>query len=182
MHAGRKRQPLDLILANGKHHFSEREIAERRSKELSVPFKNVKAPSYLTKEQKREFNAYAKKLVALNIFTELDVDVLAQYVIALDLYTQYSAQIKEIVNKAAVVNAWNVIDELASDLGCKDDLVELLSAIVRRQRSSELSALTILQDKAFKQCVTCARELGLTITSRAKIEVPAPPEGEDDEL
>lgn len=182
MSAGRKRQPVDLLLAKGKHHFSERELADRRSKELSVPFKNIKAPSYLTAAQKKVFNNYAKKLVALNIFTELDEDVLAQYVISLELYTKYSAQIKKLVNKIDAVDAWATIDEIAATLGDKDDVVELLKQLVRRQRGSEISALTSLQDKAFKQCVTCARELGLTITSRAKIEVPAPPEGEDDEL
>ena len=149
---GRKRQPVNLILANGKHHFSRKELEERRARELNVPFTKIKAPSYLTASQKKTFNAYAKKLLALDIFTELDVDVLAQYAIALELYTKYSALIVERING----------DEDA-DVG-------------------ELRALTQLQDKAFKQCVACARELGLTITSRAKIEVPPPPDGEDDEL
>lgn len=149
---GRKRQPVNLILANGKHHFSRKELDERRARELSVPFTNIKAPKYLTASQKKTFNAYAKKLLALNIFTELDVDVLAQYTISFELYTNYSALIVERINGANAVDV------------------------------NELRALTQLQDKAFKQCVTCARELGLTITSRAKIEVPPPPGGEDDEL
>lgn len=149
---------------------------------MNVPFKDIVAPSYLTAKQKREFNYYAEKLAALNIYTELDADVLAQYVIALELYIKYSAQIKKIVNKADAVHAWDVIDKLARN--CKDglQLAELLERILRRQRASELGALTTLQDKAFKQCVVCARELGLTITSRAKLEVPPPPGGEDDEL
>lgn len=149
---GRKRQPVNLILANGKHHFSRKELDERRARELDVPFKDIKPPKYLTTAQKRTFKAYAEKLVALDIFTELDVDVLAQYAIALELYTAYSAQIVTLLN-----------DKEAS-------------------HANELRALTQLQDKAFKQCLACARELGLSITSRAKIEVPPPPDGEDDEL
>lgn len=182
MPAGRKRQPVDLLLAKGKKHFSEREIEERRSKELSVPFTDIKAPGYLTPTQKKNFNAYAAKLKALNIFTELDVDVLAQYVISLELYTKYSAQIQKIVNKADAVHKWKFIDAIARN--CEDgyQMTELLEKILQRTRTSELGALSTLQDRAFKQCVTCARELGLTITSRAKIEVPAPPDGEDDEL
>lgn len=39
-----------------------------------------------------------------------------------------------------------------------------------------------LQDTAFKQAQASARDLGLTITSRCKIEVPRPPEDDDDEL
>lgn len=150
---GRKRQPVNLILANGKHHFSRKELDERRARELNVPFKDIKPPKYLTPAQKRTFTAYAKKLVALDIFTELDVDVLAQYAIALELYTKYSAQIVALLNDTEASHA------------------------------NELRALTTLQDKAFKQCLACARELGLSITSRAKIEVPPPADGgEDDEL
>jgi len=39
-----------------------------------------------------------------------------------------------------------------------------------------------LQDTAFKQAQASARDLGLTITSRCKIEVPQPSEDDDDEL
>ena len=39
----------------------------------------------------------------------------------------------------------------------------------------------LLQDKAFKQCLASAKELGLTVTSRAKIVVPVS-EDEEEEL
>ena len=151
---GKKRLPVDLILARGKKHLSEKEIKERRAREVNVPKTEIKAPKYLTTEQKRTFNVYAKKLAALgDVFTTLDVDVLAQYVIAFGLYVGYSDQLKKIMDEADAVRDWGVI-----------------------------KGLMTLQDKAFKQCLACARELGLTITSRAKIEVPPPPDGEDDEL
>lgn len=158
---GKKRLPVDLILARGKKHLSKKEIRERRAREVSVPKTTIKAPKttikapkYLTPEQKRTFTGYAKKLAALgDVFTTLDVDVLAQYVIAFELYVRYSDQLKKIMDEADAVRDWSVI-----------------------------KGLTTLQDKAFKQCLACARELGLTITSRAKIEVPPPPDGEDDEL
>lgn len=41
--------------------------------------------------------------------------------------------------------------------------------------------LQVLQDKAFRQANTAARDMGLTITSRCKIVIPKPPE-EDEEL
>lgn len=182
MAKGKKRLPVNLMLAKGTHHFSRRELEERRAKEVDVPFTEINAPGYLTAKQKKSFNYYAEKLSAINIYTELDADVLAQYVIALELYIMYSAQIKKIVNKAEPVNAWKAIDNISRNVENSFQLVELLEKLVRRQRVSELSSLTTLQDKAFKQCVACARELGLTITSRAKLEVPPPPDGEDDEL
>jgi P27 family predicted phage terminase small subunit len=180
---GKKKLPVDLLIARGNKHLSKKEIKERKDREVSVPKTDIKAPKYLTTEQKRAFNVYAKKLSALgDVFTHLDVDVLAQYVIAFELYVGYSDQIKKIINKADAVRDWAVIDEIAANCENSDDLVELLEKLLRRQRTSEVSALMTLQDKAFKQCLACARELGLTITSRAKIEVPPPPDGEDDEL
>ena len=152
MARGRIRLPVDLLILRGKKHLTKKEIAERRAREVSVPKMEIKAPKYLTTEQKRSFNAYAKKLSALgDVFTALDVDVLAQYVIAFELYVSYSEQIKLLMNESAT--NWNAI-----------------------------KGMTALQDRTFKQCLACARELGLTITSRAKIEVPPPPDGEDDEL
>lgn len=150
---GKKRLPVDLLIARGNKHLTKKEIRERRAREVSVPKTTIKAPKYLTTAQKRTFNTYAKKLSALgDVFTSLDVDVLAQYVIAFECYLKYSAKLTELLNTADEVD------------------------------TSELKALTLLQDKAQKQCLACARELGLTITSRAKIEVPPPPDGEDDEL
>ena len=151
---GKKKLPVDLLIARSNKHLSKKEIRERRSREVSVPKTEIKAPKYLTKEQKRAFNIYAKKLTALgDVFTNLDVDVLAQYVIAFELYILYSDQVKALMKLDAASRDW-----------------------------AEVKGLMTLQDKAFKQCLACARELGLTITSRAKIEVPPPPDGEDDEL
>ena len=45
-----------------------------------------------------------------------------------------------------------------------------------------LKELQNLQDKAFKQAQSSARDLGLTITSRCKIVLPPTPEDDDDEL
>lgn len=181
--AGRPREPIDLIKAKGKKHLSEREYEERKNSELQVPFTDVEPPEYLTtKKLKEEFNSIAEKLVALNIFTELDVDVLAQYCIAKELYINYSKQIKKVLAKENIVHKWAVIDEIACCGETQDDLIKLLEKIVRRQRGEDVTVLMNLQDKAHKQCLACARELGLTITSRAKLVMPQPPDGDDDEL
>lgn len=45
-----------------------------------------------------------------------------------------------------------------------------------------LKEIQNLQDKAFKQAQSSARDLGLTITSRCKIVLPPTPEDDDDEL
>lgn len=46
----------------------------------------------------------------------------------------------------------------------------------------EISAAQAAQDKAFRQCVTSANELCLNVSSRAKLVIPQPTDGEDDEL
>ena len=182
MARGNQPEPLNLILAKGKKKFSKRAIEERRAQELKVPFTDVEAPDYLTAQQKKEFNKYADMLLKLEIFTELDVDCLAQYCIARELYLKYSKQIKQLMAKNETVRDWKVIDTLALECDDSERLIELLEKLLRKSRTTEISALMSLQDKVFKQCVTCAREMGLTITSRVKLVVPKPPEDEDDEL
>ena len=182
MSGGKTREPINLILAKGKAHFSKDKIEERRAQELNVPFTNIVVPDYLTAKQKREFNKYAELLLKLEIFTELDVDILAQYCVAHDLYLTYSDQIKKLMSKNDVVRDWKVIDKLALECDDEEQLIDLLETLLRRQRGAEITSLMNLQDKAFKQCVACAREMGLTITSRVKLVIPKPPEDDDDEL
>ena len=179
---GRPKKPIALHLAEGNpSHLSKDEIEQRQEEELDVPFKNVEPPAYLTADQKREFNKYAGMLLKLDIFTELDVDVLAQYCIAQEMYITYSKQIKKVLAKENAVHKWSVIESLAGDCEDVEALKKLLEKILRRQRGDDVAVMMNLQDKAHKQCMACARELGMTITSRAKIVIPQPPE-EDEEL
>ncbi|MBR3592163.1 MAG: phage terminase small subunit P27 family [Clostridia bacterium] len=176
--AGRPRKPVAI----NKKHFTKEEKEQREAEELNVPFTDVAPPDYLSAQQKRDFNEYAEKLVALGIFTELDVDVLAQFVIARELYIGYSKQVKKILDKANAVHKWSVVESLAADCEEQEDLKKLLEKIIRRQRGEDITVLMNLQDKAHKQCLACAKELGLTITSRLKLVIPQPQDDEDDEL
>ena len=137
------------------------------------------------KKRIEEFNHYAEMLLQIRIFTEFDVDILANYILAKELYLNYTKQLEKVVKKAALVHKWAVIDDLAGlcdEEGTIDDLKQLLEKIVRRQRGDDAIVLMNLQDKAFKQCLACAKELGLTITSRCKLVVPPPPDDGEDEL
>lgn len=135
----RPREPVDLIVAKGRKHMSKAEIEERRSKEIQVPFKAIKPPKYLNTKQKKTFKDLAGKLLAIRIYTELDADTLARYIIAQDLYLAYTESINELIEKGNLV---------------------LLKEIQN------------MQDKAFRQAQSSARDLGLTISSRCKLEVP----------
>lgn len=135
----RPREPIELVVAKGKKHFSQAEIEERRAKEIQVPFKEIKPPKYLNAKQKKTFKDIAGKLLAIKIYTELDADALARYIIAQDLYISYTQAINELIEKGNLV---------------------LLKEIQN------------MQDKAFRQAQSSARDLGLTISSRCRLEVP----------
>ncbi len=146
----RPREPIDLIKAKGKTHLSKSEYEERKSEEIEVPFVDVKPPEYLTGEKQiAKFNYYADMLLKLNIFSQLDVDCLARYIMGEQLYLQYT---------------------------------NLLIGLIKSKDFEQMGKIQGLQDRAFRQCQQCARDLGLTISSRCKLVVPSTEDGEDDEL
>lgn len=179
----RPREPIDLIKAKGKKHLTKNEYEERKEQEVDVPFVDIEPPKYLKgKKRIEEFNHYAEMLLKIGIFTELDVDVLAKYIIAKELYLSYTKQLEKVISKNVIVKKWAMLSSIAMSGEDSDDLRELLETIIRRQRGDDATVLMNLQDKAFKQCLACAKELGLTVTSRCKLVIPTPPDDDDDEL
>lgn len=135
----RPREPVALVVAKGKKHLTKEEIAERQAREIKVPFTDIKPPRYLNTKQKKTFKELAGKLLAIKIYTELDADALARYIIAQDLYISYTEAINGLIEKGNLV---------------------LLKEVQN------------MQDKAFRQAQSSARDLGLTISSRCRLEVP----------
>lgn len=75
-----KRQPTAVIKANGRKHLSKAEEAERLAHELHVPPpETVAPPKWLGKKHHAEFCQLADTLANLGLYTDLDQDVLAQY-------------------------------------------------------------------------------------------------------
>lgn len=156
----RPREPIDLIKAKGKKHLTEAEYEERKAQEITVPFTDIQPPSFLPKTFHKEFYEISDKLKAIGIMTELDTVSLAQYLIAKQNYISYTAMLLKIIKRNSDPNRQFLSEE---------DVIE----------NTKIQAL---QDRALRQCQSCARDLGLTITSRCKIVVPQPPNDEDDEL
>lgn len=147
---GRNKQPIALLVAKGRSHMGKREIEERMEREIKVPFTDVEPPEYLTGEKHRaEFMEIAGKLQKIGIFTELDADVLARYILSKALYLQYTAK---------------------------------LPGLIRKGNTAEVVQVQRLQDTAFKQCRQCGNDLGLSITSRCKLQIPQVDDAEDYEL
>ena len=124
----KQREPANLLKAKGRKHYTKKDILERLAKEIYVPFTNIEAPKYLTKEEKKEFYDIAYKLLAIGVMTELDEEALARYIIAKDHYLKYSALVDKalesgasIEESAKAVNAqdkvFKQVRSAAADLG-----------------------------------------------------------------
>ena len=145
--AGQK-QPIDLVVMKGKKHLTKAEIADRKAAEITAPSDLIQAPAHLTPGQKKEFDRLANQLVTIGIMTNLDCDVLADYIISHDDWVRYGKDF-EAARKLTFVG------------GAVDD--DGLNQMVK---------ISGIRDKAFKQAMKCASELGLTITSRCKLVAP----------
>jgi len=93
----RPRQPVELLLYKGKKNLTKNEIENRQKNEIKARCDNVVPPSYLsTKKQKDEFNKIAKELIELGIFSNLDVDTLARFIIAREQYIKLYKRLKSL--------------------------------------------------------------------------------------
>lgn len=149
----RPREPIDLIAAKGRKHLTKAEYEARKKTEITAPSDNVTPPTYLTKKEKDKFNEIAQQLIDIGIMTNLDCDVLARYVRADSEYLKLTKQLNKI----------KFDPDKKSMIAEEQQLAEQLSKYGYLQK---------LQLKAAKQCNDCARELGLTISSRCKLAMP----------
>ena len=144
-----QRQPIELVIANGRKNLTKAEIEERRNGEVKPITDDITAPAYLTAKQKKEFDRIAGQLLKLKILGETDIDALARYIVANDFYINAVKQMRksEVKNDPLRFEAWSKI-----------------------------------QERYFKQCRSSANDLGLSISSRCKLVVPAtkdPPKKEN---
>lgn len=89
-----KRQPTDVVIANGRKHLSKAEEAERRASEVKVsPAKTAKPPKWLPEGLRKDFRAVGKRLIAAGLYTDLDADTLARYLIAQSEYLMATSHV-----------------------------------------------------------------------------------------
>lgn len=151
----RPRQPIELIITKGKKHLTKAEIEERRASEVRPCVDEIEAPAYLTAAQKKRFDTIAGQLQKIGIMGETDTDTLARYVTAQDQYEQAVKDLRALQRQRPkdadpeALTTWAV----------------LLDKLDRRI------------DRYFKQATAAASALGLTITSRCKLQIPVADEG-----
>lgn len=146
----RPREPIALIKAKGKKHISRAEIEAREASEVQPCSDEIVAPYYLSAAQKKHFDKLAGQLQKIKIMGETDVETLASYVIANELYVQAVKDLR----------AAHRQKPKEMDSGALVVWAEALDKLDKRQ------------DRYFKQMTAAARELGLTISSRCKLQVP----------
>lgn len=146
----RPREPLALIEAKGKKHLTKAEKAERQASEVQPCVDGIAPPSYLTAAQKKRFTVLAGQLQKIKIMGETDCEALARYITAQTLYEQTVKDLRA-VHKERPKN------QSAYELIAWANLLEKLDK---------------RQDRYFKQAQAAARDLGLTISSRCKLQVP----------
>lgn len=108
-----QRQPIELIQAKGAKHLTKAEIQERQDREIKPITDNITAPDYLTKKQKETFYKIADQLKRLKIMGETDVDALARYVTANDLYVTAVKKMRssEVKKDPVLLEAWSKLQE-----------------------------------------------------------------------
>lgn len=101
----RQRQPIHLLEEKGKKHLTKQEIEERKATEVNAPADKIVAPSFLLKRQKEKFYEISEQLVALKIFSNLDCDTLARYIVAEDEYLQATKLVKKLIKNDCFLDA-----------------------------------------------------------------------------
>lgn len=148
-----QRQPTNLVLAKGKKHFTKAEVEERLNAEIEPCTDNITAPKFLTGPQKKAFNKIAEQLQKLKIMGETDCDTLARYIVAQDLYEQAVKDLRT-VQKQRPKGA-------DADLAAMELWAEMLESLDKRV------------ERYYKQATGAAAKLGLTISDRCRLVVPA---------
>ena len=146
-----KKKPIERVIQDGKKHLTKEEIAKRRASEVKAESDNIKPPSFLPKEYRKEFKKLSSELVRAKLMTNLDCDTLARYIIATALYWKFTEQVISI-------NPENAEDEKE-----------------KAELEGKLARAISLQQRYFNQALTLAKEFGLTVSSRLALSIPAAP-------
>lgn len=148
----RPREPINLVIAKGKKNLTKAEIKERQSGEVQPCVDSIMPPSFLTAKQRAEFERIAGMLLKIKIMGETDCGTLARYVVAQENYEQAVKDLRTVQKQRPKGE-----DASVEALVMWADMLEKLDKRLERY---------------FKQAQTAARELGLTISSRCKLQVP----------
>ncbi|MCY8988008.1 phage terminase small subunit P27 family [Bacillus atrophaeus] len=147
-----KSATLQLIQGNPNKKNTE-ELAARAEyeKKMKMRSENIKAPSWLDKEGKKEFKRVSALLSEVEIITEADISMLAAYCNA---YSQYIA-ISKMIEKDGIM----IHTEGQDEDGQPVKLVGEEHPLLKRQKNF------------YDQMKSAANDFGLTPSARAKLAI-----------
>lgn len=154
------RQPTDLLVLKGKKHLTKSEIEERKNKEIKAKNDKIKAPDYLSKDEKKEFKKISKELIEIGIMSNLDIDCLSFFIKTRAEYLRITKEVeirgptKEI--ELEEKNTEGIVIGTKNIIVIDDDYERLIK----------------LQLKVLNSCRKAASDLGLSIASRCRLVVP----------
>lgn len=152
---GRKKESIDLILMKGnKLELTKTEIEQRRLEEAAArgPCDKITPPTYLTAKQKKEFEELANELLRVGIFSNLDVDTLAQYIDTRHQYVEVTKALRKFKPTVERVNK--------------------STGEINHSSSRDYNSLQRTKDLLIRQCRSIAGELGLNLNARLKLVIP----------
>lgn len=156
----RPRQPTDLLLVKGRKHLTKSEIEERKNSEIKAKNDKIKAPNYLSKDEKKEFKKISKELIEIGIMSNLDIDSLSFFIKTRSEYLRVTKDVeargptKEI--EIEITDDKGIVVETKKKTIVDDDYERLLK----------------MQLKLLNSCRKTASDLGLSIASRCRLVVP----------
>ncbi len=162
-----QRQPIDLVIMNGKKHLTKAEMEARKNSEVTAPSDKVKPPAYLTADLKKKFRKLAKELLEIKLIANVDCDALARLLIAQEQYLEITEQIR----KTPLMLDVPVYETQENpETGKKEHVQVGIKQVVNGERER----LMIIQDRCMKQCRQGASDFGMTVSSRCRLAVPKP--------
>lgn len=84
-----QRQPIAMLIANGKKHLTKEEIRDRMATEWQPDaVASLTPPAYLPGELRAEFEMLSKEIGKAGVLSRLDADTLAQFLISRNSWIQ----------------------------------------------------------------------------------------------
>lgn len=114
--AGRKKEPINVILKKGKKHLTKKEITERQEQEIKAFSDKIAPPKKLPKRLHKEFNYYAEELQRLDILSNLDVETLANYVLVKEMYDTVTVEMSNNIDVLLDGKTINIQDKLSKQI------------------------------------------------------------------
>ena len=147
----RPKEPIELIKAKEKSHYSKKDLGEREEAEArpSEPIKQLRAPDWLPKSLRPQFKKVADQVLDMlpNTVARTDAESIAKWCVTSAQWLEATKYLQDALNEGDV---------------------------------DEAGKWSVIQAKTFNQAERLGKDLGLTISGRCQLIVPKAKTKEDE--